>query len=411
MRLLTVNVIVALLAASSLVVSGADAVTFSFEKTTADSSSASGLIGKQLAALNTQIESYASLAKEGGWPKLAVNGKLEPGDTNNAVPVLREILTKTGDFNGDTASPLYDEALAESVKRFQTRHGLEADGVLGKGTINAINTPAVERLAQLQVNADRLKSFLDAEALATNADRSIIVNIPAFQLYALERGEVARKMKVIIGKNVTRTPLLASDITRVHFNPTWNVPYSIASKEMLPKLQNDPSYLARNGYTLTDSEGSRIDANSVDWNSVGRRDFNYRIAQRPGSGNALGKIKFHMPDTQAIYLHDTAKPALFAESFRALSHGCIRVEDPKALAHFVLGREAELDGTRIDQMYESARQQAVSLENPVPVRVVYWTAWVDDAGTPHFYGDVYNKDGQLIAEKLKSVDGMQLAAK
>lgn len=371
-----------------------------------------GLLPQQLHALDKQIERYQEIVGNGGWPVFKSGSKITPGSTNDRVGTLREILKITGDYVPDntpqSASNMYDSALVEAVKNFQTRHGLETDGVLGASTQHALMVRAEDRLASLMVTAEKIRTHAMADK---SSPVSVLVNIPAFQLFALENDRIADTMKVIVGTPKNRTPQMENEITYLQMNPQWHVPSRIAANEMLPKIKNDPNYLNRAGYKLSQN-GSRVDPTSVNWESYGRGNFPFSIVQPAGRGNALGKIKFHMPDSDAIYLHDTAKPQLFASADRALSHGCIRLGEPLKLAQFVLKHSNQMSEEEAEKIYNQSRSQRVELTTPVPVSVVYWTAWVDTiTGQPHFYRDVYSKDTQLIAEKKREFKATEVASK
>lgn len=368
------------------------------------------LLADQLTALDHQVKRYETIVNNGSWPSFKKGSKITPGATNERVGTLREILTVMGDYKPNNTpigtSNFYDTVLQDAVMSFQIRHGLEPDGIIGASTQAALAVPAEDRLAALHVTADKIRTH----ALSGNtAPTSILINIPAYTLYALEDQKVADTMKVIVGAPKNRTPLMENEITYLQFNPAWYVPSRIAANEMLPKIKNDPNYLNRSGYNLSQN-GTRVDPTSVNWEDYGRGNFPFSIVQPAGKGNALGKVKFHMPDSDAIYLHDTAKPQLFSEYDRALSHGCVRLENPLALAQFVLNHSNKMTAEEAEGIYNKSRQQRVALETPVPVSIVYWTAWVDtQTNQPNFYRDVYSKDGALIVEKKKLFKSSELA--
>lgn len=393
------------------------------------SASATEFLDNQIQALEKQINLYEDMVKEGGWPSYHSNKKLTPGITHDAVANLREILTITGDLENasknetkpfwqksnrkvndqpvaaeeNLAPNFYDSRLEDAVKRFQSRHGLEPDGIVGTGTQKALNVPATHRLAQLMVAKERLLAFNQANP---NIDEAVIVNIPGYRLFGLSDGEAEEQMKVIVGSTRHRTPLFSNQIAYVELNPQWYVPRSIATKEMLPKIKNDPSFVSRSGFRLS-QDGQTVDANNIDWSTVDHSNFDFRLTQRSGRGNALGKVKFMIPDNRSIYLHDTSKPKLFSQDYRALSHGCIRLEDPLAMAKFILRHSNNISPEEASAMYESSGQKRITLENPINVHAVYWTAWVEKGSDqPQFYGDVYNRDQTAIAEKKRELEGV-----
>lgn len=374
------------------------------------SSHSEALLAKELAALNTQIVQYESMVERGGWPEFKKGSKITPGATDKRIGTLREILTVTGDYKPSSIpqadSNVYDTALANAVMSFQMRHGLEPDGVVGTSTQAALAVSAEDRLAQLHVTAEKIRTYAMSD---TTSPASVLINIPAYELYALEGEQIVDTMKVIVGSPRNRTPQMENEITYLQFNPAWHVPSRIAVNEMLPKIKNDPSYLKRAGFKLSQG-GESVDPQAINWEEYGNGNFPFRIIQPAGSGNALGKVKFHMPDSNAIYLHDTAKPQLFSDYDRALSHGCVRLENPLALAQFVLGHSNQMTAEEAEKIYNKSRSERIELTMPIPVSIVYWTAWVDlKTNQPHFYRDVYQKDGQLIAEKKREIETTEVA--
>jgi murein L,D-transpeptidase YcbB/YkuD len=346
---------------------------------------------KEYTALKGVFGRYQTIASNGGWPHFTPGAPIKPGMSDARVATLRQILAANGDLqtSAPSAQPtLYDVQTQEAVKRFQERHGIEADGVIGASTQNALTVPVSERLAQIAMTMERMRWM--PKELGT---RYVLVNIPSYTLTAVS-GNDRLNMNVIVGKPTSKTPMFSKNITDVVLNPSWGVPARIAANEMLPKIRKDPGYLARAGYTVTASNGAQVSPYDVDWNAVGRGNMGYSLRQKPGAGNALGKVKFNIPDSDSIYLHDTANRGLFAQADRSLSHGCVRLGDPKALTEFVLKHEG-WDEAKIDASYESSASRNVSI-TPLPVHLVYWTSWVDAEGRAHFGRDIYNMDKKLL---------------
>jgi len=347
-------------------------------------------------ALKQELKHYKTLAANGGWPEFPAGKQaIKPGAGDARLPVLRQILAVTGDLPAAEASnqtPTYDAATEAAVKRFQLRHGVEADGVIGKGTQEALAVPVSARIEQIALTMERMRWM--PESLGS---RYVLVNVPGYTLNAVSGGK-SLAMNVIVGKPTNKTPMFSKEITDVVLNPTWSVPLKIAVNEMLPKLRNDPDYLRRSGFKVlqhTSGGTQEVDAASIDWNAVGGRGFNYAFRQNAGDGNALGKVKFNIPNSDSIYLHDTAQRGLFVKADRSLSHGCIRLGDPQALTRFVL----EDDGwetAKIDAAYEASTSRTVKV-TPMPVHLVYWTSWVDGEGRAHFRKDIYGMDKSLLA--------------
>lgn len=355
--------------------------------------------------LATALEQFRTMEHHQHWPQLAAGASLKPAMTAPRVATLRHMLQLTGDLKApfENAAPEhYDTALADAVKRFQSRHGLNPDAAVGPATRAALNVPLSKRIEAIRVTMERIRQLPDHLG-----QKFIVVNLPAFQLTAFDHGKEAVNMKVIVGRTDRKTPLFSNAINQAVFNPTWSVPTKIAREDFPKKLQADPNYLAQHGFTVM-QDGMVIDAASVDWQSVG----SYSLRQASGAGNALGKVKFPIPDNQSVYLHDTADHSLFAKDMRALSSGCIRVEAPRQLASFVLSGNKGWDEPKIASVYDATANRTVNI-TPVPVHAVYWTAWVDADGTTHFYDDIYHNDPVTLAALGDDDhrDTLQLAAR
>jgi murein L,D-transpeptidase YcbB/YkuD len=284
----------------------------------------------------------------------------------------------------------YNAILQNAVRGFQARHGLEVDALVGKATLRTLNVPVEKRIDQIRVNLDRLRQQLDHES-----GDLILVNIPAFKTYVIRDGKIIWAANVIVGDRENKTPIFRTALTGVVFNPTWSVPYSIASKEMLPKIKQDPSFFRRGNYDLFDRAGNLIDPSSVDWSAVEKRTFAFTLVQQPGPLNQLGQIKFTMPNEYSVCMHDTPTKSLFDKSTRAFSHGCIRLDEPLGLAEVLL-RGEQWTRDQIQSQVEARETRSVSLAEPLPVHVVYWTAEVDDLGVMHFYDDIYEWDAAVL---------------
>ena len=296
---------------------------------------------------------------------------LRPGDTDPSAPVLRQRLALLGDLADDTATDptVYDAGLVAGVKRFQERHGLAADGVIGPATARALRVQPAMRVQQIELAMERLR-WLPLHV----ADRFILVNLPQFRLFGFRAGVPGPRiaMAVVVGSAARRneTPILHADLEHVVFRPHWHVPPGIAEKEILPKVRRDPGYLERHHMDMVDS----------------------RVRQRPGRDNALGLVKFIFPNEHGVYMHDTPQKSLFGRAQRDFSHGCIRVADPVGLAEFVLG----WDRARIVQAMQRGRDNRwVAVPEPIPVYLLYSTAVVDESGRLYFFEDLYGHDAEL----------------
>lgn len=344
----------------------------------------------QYTALKAALQRYQSIAGAGGWPQFQVGKPIKSGAIDGRIPTIRQILAVQGDLAASTAvqADRYDAPLQEAIKHFQQRHGIAADGVIGSGTQTALNVPVADRVEQIALTLERMR-WMPADL----GSRYVLVNIPSYSLKAVS-GNAQLDMPVIVGANATKTPMFSKSITNVVLNPSWGVPAKIAVNEMLPKVRKNPDYLKNAGYTVTNNGGQVIDASEVDWSTVSKHNFSYSFRQNPGSRNALGKVKFTIPDSDNIYLHDTSQPALFSRADRNLSHGCVRLSDPEALTQFVLTSEG-WNPTKIRAAYASGASKTVPIA-PLPIHLVYWTTWVDSYGHTHFSRDVYGMDKSLL---------------
>ncbi len=351
------------------------------------------------------VARYEAIAAAGGWPTVPAGPSLKPGATDARVPALRHRLVVSGDFVGtapggalyDTApgGALYDAALIAAVEAFQARHGLAIDGVVGPRTLAALNEPVGDRLTALRRNQHRLQGFTP-----TSSDY-VLVNIPGFEARLIRGSAPELTMKVIVGKPSWPTPTLSSTLDHLVLNPAWYVPPRIQSKEMIPQAQRDPAYLVRQNIQVY-KDGERLDPESVDWWDPAART--YRLRQPPGARNALGRVKFMFDNPYHVYLHDTPTKHLFQRPERGFSHGCVRLEKPLELAHALLRDQPSWDAARIDAAIARGQMRTVRLEQAVGVELVYWTAWVDEAGTVHFRTDLYKRDTGAIPDMTSGGD-------
>lgn len=363
-------------------------------------------------ALRRALAHYRALA---GDPAFAAplpalpGGKLAPGQAYAGSAALARRLEALGDLPAGTRVPArYEGALVNGVKAFQARHGLDADGVLGGGTLAQLNTPMATRVRQIELTMERLRwtPLLDAP-------RMIVVNVPEFVLraYEVHDGQVQVKvqMKVIVGKALdTRTPLFKEDMRYIEFSPYWNVPRSIARAETIPRIRRDPAYFQRQGFEFVGGDGRAVTTLS-DANLDAVLNGQMRIRQRPGPQNALGDIKFVFPNNDNIYLHHTPTVQLFQRGRRDLSHGCIRVEEPVALARFVLQDMAGWDEARIRQAMTKGQSNTLRLQQPLPVVLAYGTAIVQEDGRVMFLPDIYGLD-RLLDQALRQHSTRRMAA-
>jgi murein L,D-transpeptidase YcbB/YkuD len=343
--------------------------------------------------LKRALRTLRAIEAAGGWPRLSEDFELSPGAGNAAVRVLRRRLAVTGDLDAKLpVTPLYDQAVKAAVQRFQRRHGLEPDGVVRESTRAALNVGVAERIVSVIANMERERWMPD-----DLGPRRVLVNVPGFNLRAVADGKVVLEMPVIVGTRVRRTPIFGSQITSLIWNPTWSVPTKLAREDILPKLRRDPNYLAEQHIALYDGSfsGGRVNPARIDWETF--RDINrFRLRQMPGAHNALGQVKFNIPNDFDVYLHDTPHREKFGKAVRTFSSGCVRVGNPMALADFVLADMPEWTEERRSQVLKKGETRLVTLRTPVPVYLLYQTAWVDDQGLIQFREDIYGRDAQVI---------------
>lgn len=331
-------------------------------------------------ALQTALAQYRGIQARGGWPAIADGPPLKPGASGPRVVALRRRLAAENAAGAiDTASQRYDQTLAATVARAQARYGLPADGVVGATTLAAFNVPVEGRIEQIVANLERWRWMPRAWPRTR-----IEVNIPAAELAVYDQNREVTTMKVAVGTRTNRTPMLQSEIHSIVLNPPWNVPRSIATKELVPK---GGGYLARNGFRwVSDGAGGR------------------RLQQRPGPGNSLGRIKFDFHNDFGVYLHDTSAKGVFDEDVRSVSHGCIRVERPEELAALMVERTPGWDVARIDSILQDTQTVRAPLDQRWPVIIAYWSTFVDSTGQVNFRNDVYDWDAAVT--KLLSGGGM-----
>ncbi|MFG0518779.1 L,D-transpeptidase [Kluyvera intermedia] len=372
-----------------------------------------GGLGQFITALAPQHPQYvamhqALLALTGDsrpWPKLTGKTSLRPGQWSSDVPALREILQRNGvldngpaialpgDSIGQTkntakSSPAaYDKTLVEAVKRFQTSQGLGGDGVIGSATRDWLNVSSAERAGVLALNIQRLR------LLPGKVSTGIMVNIPAYSLVYYLNGNEALASRVIVGRPDRKTPMMSSALNNVVVNPPWNVPPTLARNDILPKLRNDPGYLERHNYTLMRGWNSKeaIDPWQVDWSTITASNLPFRFQQAPGAHNSLGRYKFNMPSSDAIYLHDTPNHNLFQKDARALSSGCVRVNKASDLANMLL-QDAGWNDARISDALKEGNTRYVNIRQNIPVNLYYLTAFIGADGQTQYRTDIYNYD-------------------
>jgi L,D-transpeptidase YcbB len=368
---------------------------------------------KGYADLRDALQKYRALEKKGGWTKITLSDKkmLKKGDTAIAVLQVRQRLNPEQKFNvNDPKLRLYDEGLEKQVKHFQMLHGLTEDGVIGGKTLANMNVSVEQRIDQIMINMERWR-WIPKRLIPKELDQKYIwVNIPEYKLYIYEdpdnRPDAERQykevmsMKVIVGKTLNSTPIFSDKIEYVVMAPYWNLPNSIVANEVKPAMLRNSGYLDRNNMEIVTKEKNPkpISISSIDWSNVTEKNFPYMIRQKPGPKNSLGMIKFLFPNEHAVYLHDTPADALFSQTERGFSHGCVRLEQPVELAKYLLKDMPEWNESKIRRTMTSGTEEWVTLPKEVQVYLVYFTSWVDAKGQVHFREDIYGHDKKLQQE-------------
>ncbi len=366
-------------------------------------------------ALRKQLIHYQKIVNQGKWYALPANFHIESDQYHRLVPHIRWLLTQYGDlkpgafawlFKDETllmASPQatedfdlkqpsfkFDKSLVEGLKNYQKRFQLPETGKVDDKTLTALNIPPYHMAQKIALNMKRWRHLP-----TTLGDRHIMVNMADFRLQYNEGEKTSLDMKVITGRPLRRTPVLSQMVSTVVLAPTWSVPRRIAIGDILPQIKRDPKYLDRKGFSLVASiKGidQYASAKDVNWKKMSPRYFPYRLVQKAGNGNALGDVKFVLPNDKSIYLHDTNHPELFSRDMRALSSGCIRVEKPKLLAEKLIAGQQGWNRSNIDSAISQNRTTHIRLQKPVPVYLMYWTTWVDNEGKLQIRDDVYQRD-------------------
>jgi len=333
---------------------------------------------------------YQGLSAFGGWPAIPSGPAIRPGYSDRRVSQLKVLLQMTGDLvmTFETGH-LYDQETINAVMKFQARHGLVDDGVIGPETLAALNIPVEERIRQIELNLERWrwmpKSF---------GKRHLRVNVADFKLTVIDDGETVLQMPVIVGTHYRKTPVFSAQMTYLEFAPYWTVPPTILREDKLPIIKHNPHYIEENHFRIVSmgDEDTFIDPEGVDWQNTEAENFPGLLRMDPGPWNPLGRVKFMFPNRFNVYLHDTNELYLFNNNVRSFSSGCIRVERPNDLAYYFL--EEELGAERIDELLSASEPEQVPIE-PVPVHIQYWTAWVDQEGLVNFRPDLYFRDLDL----------------
>ncbi|MGB0935487.1 MAG: L,D-transpeptidase family protein [Alphaproteobacteria bacterium] len=346
----------------------------------------------QYKRLRALLQTFAGRVQEQEVLQIPKGTVLKFEESSPHVLTLRVMLRRKGDLleNNDRGGTTFDEDLELAVKIFQKRHDLEVDGVIGPQTLGVLNKTPRDHVKQIIISMERWR-WMPRDP----GQRYIQVNIAGFELFAVENNQVQLTSPIIVGLAYRETPVFTAPMTDIKFNPSWHVPFSIATRDKLPKIRRDPSYLTRKGYVLYNSAGQRISPHSVNWGGVSRGNWRYKLRQTPGSHNALGKIRFTIKNNFRVFLHSTPDVHLFEKSVRTFSSGCIRVKKVEQLAAFVLNNPSEWPLTRVQNAMAGNKTNRVYLKQNLPTHITYFTVWVGDDGTARFFDDVYGQDQQI----------------
>ncbi|AEH79710.1 murein L,D-transpeptidase [Sinorhizobium meliloti] len=358
-----------------------------------------------IAHLQQAIFDYQQIASAGGWPMVtpASTQRLEIGVTDPSVQQLRQRLMISGDLPHSAGiSSSFDSYVDGAVKRFQARHGLPADGVIGEYSLKAMNVDASTRLAQLETNLVRLQSMS-----GDLGRRYVMVNIPAAYIEAVENGRVALRHTAIVGKIDRQSPILNSKIYEVILNPYWTAPRSIIQKDIMPLMRKDPTYLARNAIRLLDGNGNEVSPETIDWQAEKAPNLMFR--QDPGKINAMSSTKINFHNEHAVYMHDTPQQGLFNKLMRFESSGCVRVQNVRDLSTWLLKETPGWARQQIEATIKSGVNTPIKLAEEVPVYFTYITAWSAKDRVVQFRDDIYQRDGAAELA-LQTTTGIEQSA-
>ncbi|QQX82191.1 L,D-transpeptidase family protein [Shewanella sp. KX20019] len=340
--------------------------------------------------LQNRLRHLQWLSLKDPWTPIEIEGLLRPNRDHSAIAEIAMRLW----LLGDAAPPLvipetpnnYNDALVKSVKRFQMRHGLNPDGIIGPETLKWLNVLPSERVSILAINF-----ILRAEFMAQQARSFLVINIPAFEMELFNNGRVELASRVIVGKPYRQTPLLSGSISNVVINPSWRVPKKILYNDLLPQVRKDGNYIEKRAFDVFDRNGNQVVKSAEQWRDLATGPFPFRFVQRPGVNNTLGRYKFYFPNDHSIFLHDTEDQKLFQRSNRALSSGCIRVENVEGLANWIAANLVKDKQTWVDRHVDTQKTQWFALNATLDVHLVYWTAWIDKNNLAQFRNDIYQK--------------------
>ena len=347
--------------------------------------------------LKQALADYREIEASGGWGNIDAGETLKAASSGPRVQQLRQLLAETGDLvESSDGSDIFDETLEDAVKTFQRRHGLSADGVVGKQTLAELNRPVSARIDQIRINLERMRWFLH-----DIPSTFLVVDIAGFHVYLISERQVRWDTRAMVGTPFRKTPSFRSEIEYLVINPTWTIPPTILRKDTIPAIKKDPAYLSRKNISVLDRNGRILDRSIIDWSQYSVNNFPFILRQEPGPNNALGLIKFIFPNPHFVFLHDTPSRNLFERTERAFSSGCIRVDQPFTLAEHLLNDPTQWNQETFHQIVDSGETKTVFLTEPLTVLLLYWTAHAEADGTVSFKRDIYGRDKEV----LKGLEG------
>ena len=354
-------------------------------------------ISRNYLSVVNHIQQLLWLDSQFVWSEIKLDGLVRLGSKGAPLTAIAERLRLLGDLTiEDGSMNSYQAWLRNAVIRFQTRHGLKPDGIIGPNTMAWLNMVPYERAEMLAINFVEQTRFQHQQG-----NQYLVVNIPAFELKLFDKGREILQSRVIVGKPFRQTPLLSSEISNLVINPSWRVPRKIVYRDLLPQVRKDGEYIERRQFEVFDGRGNKLEKTSEQWQDMAKGKFPYRMVQKPGDLNALGRFKFHFANSYSVYLHDTPDKELFNQANRALSSGCIRVESVTALANWVAANLVRDKQTWVEFQSNKQETKWFSFNQRLPIHLVYWTAWMDKASQPQFRDDIYKltKKSELSAKK------------
>ena len=330
------------------------------------------------------------------WKAVKISKTIKVGERDGGVPNLRERLAfwkylTPYSFEDEKE---YDSTMFSAVKEFQLRNGLEPDGALGKNTVNALNQSPVDLIDKASVNMERLRWLPDT----LRGAEMIVVNIANYQLDYLSNRDTLLSARVIVGKKYHESPIFSSAMSYIVFSPYWNLPTSIVRNEVMPAVRKNPNYLAQKNMEVVTFSGQHVDPSTVNWSG---KSIPYMVRQKPGENNSLGLVKFMFPNEHSVYIHDTPARSLFTREDRALSHGCIRIQNPAAFAEILLKNDKSWTPEKINAAMHQSHEQIVKLDRKIPVVLLYLTFWADSKGLGHYRQDIYDRDAEVLVALRK----------